>query len=753
MAGETSSLTLISHAHGRERREERGIEKRALQAAVKYGVREPANPGRAGDQRWRFTHEGVVFITDVTCKHEITSWKLNDGAVNLAAADGVGGAHIVLVVDHSASMRKADVANYETRTAAVYDCLARDFVEAQLAAGACGSDVVVTLIEMSDEAHVVIDKARLDAGLAAALKARGGSYARSHGNYLPALDKALEILQDDAHNRGTLMLLFLSDGAPSDHVSRSCPHGFPVWTAAPGNLKTRRGKPMLIECSISPRQCRKSTQEAVGVDCVQKVLQIGDILGRDRVVVGTVAFGDPHLNYQVLQQMGEALPRGSFQKLELNAGGLRTAFSSLSSSLTTLRTGKELKLRANVEIRKDQGKDDEAGFVSSATSWLIYNSTGLPASEVDKYKYVLTKRDLVKTCFDAAHTGLAFFRHPFAQGVERFVYRCAEVFIPEDKLNEWYAGQARGATMRAFRGAYRLVAKEAKHTENLGRRFQAEMARVQAEAGEIARTFNRRVAGPPSMQLLFLEVSVYHCYDESYPNNEAWVLVEQELEGKFRKWNNNNGNVYTLPLAAEPPASARAGQSSVLGAICEEEEEEDDNEDEDDEATIDVNLVLDELPQCFSHFSYEHTQERTLVCDLQGVWNASDGFVLTDPVLHHISKKGSRRHKNGGTDKGAQGVLSFFKTHTCGQLCRQLGLKAPDLADLAKAANEEARLCLICLDRPRATRFGPCRHASCCEECASRLVASRERCPICRAPITDVIERGVQVAMQPTLVS
>ena len=76
----------------------------------------------------------------------------------------------------------------------------------------------------------------------AALKARGGSYARSHGNYLPALDKALEILQDDAHNRGTLMLLFLSDGAPSDHVSRSCPHGFPVWTAAPGNLKQENKK-------------------------------------------------------------------------------------------------------------------------------------------------------------------------------------------------------------------------------------------------------------------------------------------------------------------------------------------------------------------------------------------------------------------------------------------------------------------------------------------------------------------------------
>ena len=71
------------------------------------------------------------------------------------------------------------------------------------------------------------------------------------------------------------------------------------------------------------------------------------------------------------------------------------------------------------------------------------------------------------------------------------------------------------------------------------------MARVQAEAAEVARVFNRRVAGPAQLQLNFLDTEVYSCYDEAYPDNEAWVLVERELEGRFRKWNNNNGNVYT----------------------------------------------------------------------------------------------------------------------------------------------------------------------------------------------------------------
>jgi hypothetical protein len=35
-----------------------------LKAAIKYGRKERANPGRDGDSRWRFTHRGVVYITD-----------------------------------------------------------------------------------------------------------------------------------------------------------------------------------------------------------------------------------------------------------------------------------------------------------------------------------------------------------------------------------------------------------------------------------------------------------------------------------------------------------------------------------------------------------------------------------------------------------------------------------------------------------------------------------------------------------------
>ena len=90
--------------------------------------------------------QGVVYITDETSRHEITSWRMDDTLLSppLVAEDGEGGggmAHVVFVVDMSGSMRKGDVPGYSSRTEAVYECLAEDLVVPQLKAG--GADVEV----------------------------------------------------------------------------------------------------------------------------------------------------------------------------------------------------------------------------------------------------------------------------------------------------------------------------------------------------------------------------------------------------------------------------------------------------------------------------------------------------------------------------------------------------------------------------------------------------------------------------------
>ena len=93
--------------------------------------------------------------------------------------------------------------------------------------------------------------------------------------------------------------------------------------------------------------------------------------------------------------------------------------------------------------------------------------------------------------------------------------------------------------------------------------------------------------------------------------------------------------------------------------------------------------MVEDVPQCFSHFSYEVTDGKKLVCDLQGVWNDNDGFVFTDPVIHsgagrsRSRGRAGRRTRNGKTDKGLVGIDDFFKTHSCNSLCRRLGLRVP----------------------------------------------------------------------------
>ena len=58
------------------RREQRDIDRRDLQAAVRHGRREDASRFVRGRlrQRWKYTFANVVYITDATSTEEVTSW-------------------------------------------------------------------------------------------------------------------------------------------------------------------------------------------------------------------------------------------------------------------------------------------------------------------------------------------------------------------------------------------------------------------------------------------------------------------------------------------------------------------------------------------------------------------------------------------------------------------------------------------------------------------------------------------------------
>lgn len=619
----TENITLISHAHGRQRRVERRIQRKELQAAIKYGIKEAANPGRDGSIRLRYTYNGVVYITDETSRHEVTSWRLDgkdDEKVAPAQVSlGGSGCHAVLIIDHSGSMRKSDVPGYNSRAHAVYECLKRDFVKDQLKSGA-SDDVVVTLISMSDTPSVLFHKHAFDETLIDKLDRASEQRPRSHGNYIPALDKALEVMKVDASNRSSLLLLFFSDGAPSDGQGKK-----------------------------------------VNEDCCQRVKSIGQVFGRDKVIFCSIAFGPPGANFSLMKQMADVLPRGSFQSLALNAANLKTSFSSLSRSLHTLRAEKPLGLT----LRSDKVVDvnqrvENALFLAGTRRWRIYAFFDF----FGKYEYTGHQCSAKPS---PGSNGFAFHRDPFAEGAERFVYRCSEIFA---KASDYTGAASRGNIAKII--GLRLVAKEAKDVENheKGFRFHETFARIQKKSRRLAKSFT---ASLPSRRMewniAFLRTSIYGYYDDDYKNREAWILVEPELDGKFMKWNNNGGEVRRR--------SNTQIISDELESMALMEEEEDDQEDMDP-------VAIDDIPQTFSHFSYECTGGKQLVCDLQGVWNANDGFVLTDPVIHHVSAN-RRAHINGATDKGLDGVKKFFDTHVCNSLCKKMGLQPRTRSNLLRA--------------------------------------------------------------------
>jgi hypothetical protein len=155
----------------------------------------------------------------------------------------------------------------------------------------------------------------------------------------------------------------------------------------------------------------------------------------------------------------------------------------------------------------------------------------------------------------------------------------------------------------------RCVAKRMKAQSKQGVGMYENDVMTQAACQAIARAYNLR---KPAKPVQFLDAFLIQQDDGT-----LWH-VETYLPGKFVKHNNNWGIV----------AGAR------------------------------------NTPQAFSHFSYEFSQGRLVVVDIQGV----DDFY-TDPQIHTTDKQGF-----GIGNMGQPGIDRFLRTHHCSELCTNLGL-------------------------------------------------------------------------------
>jgi hypothetical protein len=112
----------------------------------------------------------------------------------------------------------------------------------------------------------------------------------------------------------------------------------------------------------------------------------------------------------------------------------------------------------------------------------------------------------------------------------------------------------------------------------------------------------------------------------------------------------------------------------------------------------------------------------------------------------------TEREARAGAEARAKGMEAERDAarEAAAKLRGQLGQIAARAAEASKAAEaagrREAELeaalgrkaagdgtCAVCMENARAVVFRPCRHLSCCAECAAGLT----ECPHCRTPIED----------------
>lgn len=181
------------------------------------------------------------------------------------------------------------------------------------------------------------------------------------------------------------------------------------------------------------------------------------------------------------------------------------------------------------------------------------------------------------------------------------------------------------AYARTAASTNRLVVKRHKGTRRPGKLLAhlIEEMKIQALCKALALEFNALSEAHHSIDFI-----TSACIVPKGKDTSNCVSLEPFIEGKYVKYNGNAGHVnQDMPL--DP---------------------------------------LNQAAQAFSHFTFERSNGRFLVSDLQGV-----GDVLTDPAIHTRDR---RRFLFSQTNLGVDGFKHFFRTHQCNDICRRLALKS-----------------------------------------------------------------------------
>jgi len=468
---------------------------------------------------------------------------------------------VVLLLDTSGSMRTCDVDAGKPdglicRLDAVRTC-ALDFVERH--ARSHPNDVF-SVVAFSEEANRLCEAwsadATKDALRAMTLQCSGGTF------YRPALSAAARCLETMPGVTGHLVLL--SDGRPAD--------------------------------------------TKVALEYFQKKFLQGN---RVPTHLHGIAFGSTVESFAPLQQLS-CISGGSFILSSCSARGLCDAFTSVSSSITSMKesSGHEPFASHRTELHVDYelpelGVFGKKGVVRFSAARATFRYDGSTFHKQEWNAGLVERRE-----------------RPYMRGGMRLVYGFNDAQVVANG-GGWMVAKTSRFASKAL-NSIPVVEAHAKSTA-VARYFAALFGEQVAAAAA-------RDGAPPTPALIFVPCFVYTVKGagelaEATSGQPAVFAAERYLPGVFLKYNSNNGYVSE-------------------GAIRH-----------------------DDAVQAFLHFSFVASGATLAVTDLQGVARDAE-VLLTDPQV--LTTTGGTY---GPGDVGSRGLRACLAAHRCGPTCKKLGLK------------------------------------------------------------------------------
>ena len=625
----TSEFTVLSSLHGQARRQLREITRFDLQSAVKYGVKTLGAPcPKSGACRWKYTYGNVVYITDETSRKEITSYRepisIHQAPVTaemvarheqdarmLLEDPHLCVTHHIIVIDQSGSMRTSDVHGFRNRSQAAYGVLALEYLADQLHQRGVDDKILeaVTVLEMQSHCHVMIHREPLDWMLFnKILDRQRHANPCDHGDYNQALLTSHEFIFHelqgiDPEDSPVFSMIFLSDGRPSDSHPDDTAYRQDILTEMANQLKPH-------------------------------------------FELHTIGLGKSSADFSSLKDMAMTVEscgcKATFSYSQLSGAQLGEAFSSISTSMTATRTEALSGKRGEAAGVPRPKKDVQLRCKSTPQDERIFRveTRGVSRWRYDKYLDDGSDDFWPWDGLPFKNKGAIGFEveeEPFGKGAERLAHVFHEIGPGNQRL---------GVAM---------VAKETISVGNADRRvdFHEAFCRVQHKSNELAQRFNGAVARTPvlrpvdpSVRLPLVQFLKCHVYEYTADDGvKCGLLVEDFLQGKFIKYNSNNGFV------RNPKGSP------IMQLACGE-------------------VYMEDFLQAFSHWVYFSSEQKILICDLQGELNMEGvcpKFMLTDPCICSKRTKG-KNSKFGRSDMGTRGFRVFRKHHVCNGVCQGLGL-------------------------------------------------------------------------------